>query len=210
MEFRYRYKDVKINEKKVKEYADKFDLPEDIVRLLNYKGISSNEAFENFLNPSIEQLHNPFLFNDMQKVVDKIRLAIKDKKRIIIVGDYDTDGICATAILYLYLKSLNAKVNYYLPNRFADGYGLTAEVISKIKNEFSPDLLITVDCGISSFKEIELAKNLGIDVIVSDHHELPETLPDCLIVNPKEEGKYPFKNLCGAGVSLKIVKLSVD
>ena len=206
MEFKYRYKDIKINEKKVKENADKLDLPEDIVRLLNYKGILSYESLKTFLNPNIEQLHDPFLFNDMQKVVDKIRLAIKSKKRIIIVGDYDTDGICATAILYLYLKDLNTKVNYYLPNRFADGYGLTSEVISKIKQEFEPDLLITVDCGISSHKEIELAKSLGIDVIVSDHHELPEILPDCLIVNPKEDGKYPFKNLCGAGVSLKIVQ----
>lgn len=205
MEFKYKYQDIKVDERKIKEHALAFQMPEDIVRLLHYKGINSKEALQSYLEPTIEQFRDPFLFRDMRQVVDKIKLAIKNKKKIIIVGDYDTDGICATAILYIYLKEIGGLVSYYLPNRFSDGYGLTCEVVRKIKNEFQPDLLITVDCGISCHKEIELAKNLGIDVIVSDHHELPETLPDCLTINPKEEGGYPFKNLCGAGVALKIV-----
>ena len=205
MEFKYRYQDIKVDERKVKEHALAFQMPEDIVRLLHYKGINTKEALQSYLEPTIEQFRDPFLFRDMRQVVDKIKLAIKNKKKIIIVGDYDTDGICATAILYIYLKEMGGLVSYYLPNRFSDGYGLTCDVVRKIKNEFQPDLLITVDCGISCHNEIELAKNLGIDVIVSDHHELPEILPDCLTINPKEEGGYPFKNLCGAGVALKIV-----
>ncbi len=206
MEFKYRYNDIKINENKVQEHVKEFDLPEEIVRLLHCKGISSSKALQDYLNPSIDQLRDPFLFKDMAKVVDKIKTAIKLKKKIIIVGDYDTDGICATAILYIYLKEIGGKVVYYLPNRFSDGYGLTNNVIMKLKDEFNPDLLITVDCGISCHNEIALAQSLGIDTIVSDHHELPETLPSCLIVNPKETDGYPFKNLCGAGVALKIVQ----
>ena len=142
----------------------------------------------------------------MQEAVNKINDAISNNKKIIIVGDYDTDGICATAVLYKYFESINVKVDYFLPNRFLDGYGLTIETAQKIIENFNPDLLITVDCGISCHKEIDYLLEHNVDVVVTDHHEVPDIKPNCICLDPKDPIQtYPFKELCGAGVALKLV-----
>jgi single-stranded-DNA-specific exonuclease len=125
----------------------------------------------------------------------------------LIFGDYDTDGIGSSAILIKYFREIGVEVNYYLPSRYNDGYGLTIDAIKKINELYKPELIITVDCGISCKKEIEFANDLGIDVIVTDHHDIPKELPKCLILDAKMENeKYPFKSLCGAGVALKLVE----
>ncbi|MBQ8431196.1 MAG: DHH family phosphoesterase, partial [Clostridia bacterium] len=118
----------------------------------------------------------------------------------------DTDGITATATMVKFLQSLNVDVDYFIPNRFIDGYGLTIETLEKVLEKKQPHLMITVDCGITAVNEVEYLKNRGIEVIVTDHHERGEEIPDCLIIDPKCDVQYPFRHLCGAGVALKIVQ----
>ena len=178
-------------------------------KLLNYIidcGYKTEQEIEDFLNPTSKQFYDSFLFEDMAAVVEKINSAVANNKRILIFGDYDVDGIGATAIMVKYFESINYNVSYYLPSRYEDGYGLSKESIDKVNALFSPDLIITVDCGITSKEEVEYIKSLGKDVIVTDHHDvIAESVPDCLVVNPKHSKTYPFKGLCGAGVALKVV-----
>ena len=142
----------------------------------------------------------------MREAVDRINRAAANKEKILIIGDYDADGICSVAILYKYLLSRHVTTRYFLPDRDADGYGVTIDLIKNLNERFKPNLIITVDCGISCPKEIEYAKSLGIDCIVTDHHSIPAEVPDCICVNPKfTDQEYPFNELCGAGVALKLV-----
>ena len=138
---------------------------------------------------------------DMKKATDRIKKAIENKERIYIYGDYDVDGVSSTSILFLYFKSIDFPVKYYIPNRLEEGYGINEEAIKKIHND-GCDLIITVDCGITSVKEVDLANELGIDVIITDHHECQSEIPNALaIVNPKQEDcNYPFDMLCGCGI----------
>jgi len=183
------------------------DLPEPLARLLFIRGVDTKEKLEQFTDFSLDRLHDPFKLKGMLEAVNRINTAIAKRERILIIGDYDCDGICAAAILYKYLLHRRAKTSYFLPNRDADGYGLSVELIDKLNERFSPNLIITVDCGVSCPVEIAHAKSLKIDVIVTDHHAIPEVLPSCIIVNPKlPDQEYPFNGLCGAGVSLKLVQ----
>jgi single-stranded-DNA-specific exonuclease len=182
-------------------YSEKF------MQLLVVRGITTAKAAKKFFDYSPERLHNPFLLKGMEDAVSRIKSAIAQKEKILIVGDYDADGICATAILYKYFLSKKVKTSYFLPEREADGYGLNAELIRTLNERYSPNLLITVDCGISCPDEIEYAKSLGIDCIVTDHHAIPARFPDCICIDPKfENQEYPFNDLCGAGVALKAVQ----
>lgn len=200
-------KEINININEVNKLAKEFNLDLEVVKLMFFRGVNTRKKIFKFLNPDVDNFYDPFLLKNMKAVVEKIEKAILNKKRFLIFGDYDVDGISATAILYLYLKSKNCSVSYYLPNRYKDGYGLTIPVIDKINKKYNPDLIITVDCGITAVEEAEHIKNLGIDVIITDHHEVPEKTPDCLIINAKiKEQDYPFSDLCGAGVALKIVQ----
>ncbi|MCL2756006.1 MAG: single-stranded-DNA-specific exonuclease RecJ [Firmicutes bacterium] len=184
-----------------------FGFSEKFSRLLYIRGIDTADKIKNFFDFSEARLHDPFLMKGMSDAVNRINTAISKKERILIIGDYDCDGICATAILYKYLLTRYAQTRYFLPNRDADGYGLTRELVGKLNDRFKPNLIITVDCGISCYNEIEYAKSLGIDCIVTDHHAIPEKTPDCICVNPKfVDQEYPFSDLCGAGVSLKLVQ----
>ena len=179
---------------------------ENIIKLLFTRGFDTYEKIDYFLNTGVTGLHNPYLLANMDKVVSKINYYIDNNKKILIMGDYDTDGISASAILYKYLESRNVDVSVFLPNRLVDGYGLTIESIDKVKSLYNPDLIITVDCGITCVNEIDYCKEIGIDIIVTDHHDIPEVVPNTLIINPKMPNQiYPFKELCGAGVALKIV-----
>lgn len=175
--------------------------------LLNKRGIKSDKEKREFLNPSPAGFYSPFLFSNMKEVVERIEKALINKEKIVIYGDYDCDGVCAVSILKLFLEKRGAKVWGFIPSRHHDGYGLTEKSVRFITKTYSPSLVITVDTGISAYKEIELFKSLGVDVIVTDHHESPEKLPECLIIDPKVPGEtYPFSGLSGAGVALKLVQ----
>lgn len=197
---------VQIDEQFVTDMAKKFLLDERVMRLLFVRGINSEEALREYLNPNISQMHNPYLFENMALVVQKIKEHIALEHKILIYGDYDVDGITATATMYEYLKSIGANVSTFLPNRYIDGYGLNLDTLNKVLETNSPDLIITVDCGITAVNEVEYLKSKNIDIIVTDHHESDGNVPDCLIVNPKVSSTYPFKYLCGAGVALKVVQ----
>lgn len=197
---------VKIDENQVAALAKKFLLDERVVRLLFARGINNEQALRDYLNPNISHLNNPYLFEDMALVVEKIKAHIAAGSNILIYGDYDVDGITATATMYTYLTSIGANVTTFLPNRYIDGYGLNIETLNKVLAQSTPDLLITVDCGITAVNEVEYLKSKNIDVIVTDHHESDGNMPDCLIINPKVSSTYPFKYLCGAGVALKVVQ----
>jgi single-stranded-DNA-specific exonuclease len=181
-------------------------ISENLARLLFVRGIDTKEKVKQFFDVSLNRLHDPFLLKGMKSAVDRIERAIASKERILIIGDYDADGISSVAILYKYFISRHASTRYFLPDRNDDGYGLNIELIDKLNERFEPKLIITVDCGISCPEEIAHAKKMGIDCIVTDHHVIPEKTPDCICVNPKfSDQKYPFHDLCGAGVALKLV-----
>ncbi|MFH0948563.1 MAG: single-stranded-DNA-specific exonuclease RecJ [Elusimicrobiota bacterium] len=167
------------------------------------KGLSTPNLIEKFVHPQIADLHNPFLFADMEKAVKRIRRAIENKEKILIYGDRDVDGITSTNIAYLYLKELSADVLWYIPSD--EGYGLHNELIEKYKKE-GVGLIITVDCGITAVEEVNLANSLGIDVIITDHHEPLAELPKAVaIIDPKcPSEKYPFRELAGCGVAFKL------
>ena len=182
-------------------YSEKF------IRLLIERGIDTREKAEKFFNFDPSQLHDPLLLKGMAEAVARLRDAINRKQRVLIIGDYDADGICATAILYKYLLTQRVRTSYFLPERDADGYGLNIDLIGRLHEKFQPNLLITVDCGISCPDEIKYAQSLGIDCIVTDHHAIPEQTPNCICVDPKfKDQEYPFDDLCGAGVALKLVQ----
>jgi len=200
---------------------DEFGFSENFARLLFIRGIDTKEKVKAYFNFSLDSLHDPFELRGMHEAVKRLEAAILNKERILIIGDYDADGICAVAILYKYFISRHASTRYFLPDRSDDGYGLNIELIDKLNKRFAPKVIITVDCGISCPKEIEYAKSLGIDCIVTDHHAIPmrqtcnkkgencfeEIIPDCIVVSAKlGSQKYPFKDLAGAGVALKVVQ----
>ncbi len=206
MEFVSKIEGIEFNNKEILRMSEKFNLCQDIVKLLFARGIDTEDKIYKYLNSGVSSLYNPFLLKNMQEVVDKIKFYIMSKKRILIMGDYDTDGISASAILFKYFKSIGVDTNVFLPNRVVDGYGLTKDSLDKVKSMYSPDLIITVDCGITCVEEIDYCKSLGIDIIVTDHHDIPSVIPNTLIINPKlEDQLYPFRELCGAGVALKLV-----
>lgn len=187
----------------VKEYAEKFNVLPSTMYLLLSRGLTTEEQIRDYL--SVQPLIDPFKLKGMKELVERIDLAKKLDDRVLIFGDYDVDGVSATAIMLKTLKKLGITADFYLPNRYEDGYGLTMGVIDKIEKKFCPDLIITVDCGISCYQEVEYAKSKGIEVIVTDHHEIPDVLPDCLVLNAKIKGQeYGFTELCGTGLAYKI------
>ncbi len=173
-------------------------------RLLRIRNIPAGKA-GNFFDPELTQLADPFLFQDMEAALERITAAIEQKERIIIFGDYDVDGVSGTAILVRTLKKLQAEVSYRLPHRINDGYGLKKHLVDEIEKT-GCKLIITVDNGISAFNEITYAAEKGIDVIITDHHSIPEKLPPAVaILHPKVEGEtYPFKDLSGSGVAFML------
>ena len=176
-------------------------------RLLSNRGVLASDSEGEYLNPSFSKLHDPFLMDGMMDAVKRIQKAIKNDERIIIFGDYDVDGVTGTAILVLGLLELGANVSYRLPSRTEEGYGLNDKVISEIA-EVGTQLLITVDTGISCAEQIKFARSKGIDVIITDHHTIPEQIPDAnFILHPKlEKSAYPFPDLTGAGVAFKLIQ----
>ncbi len=162
--------------------------------------------YDNLFRRVLYNLNNPFLLNDMDKAVERIERAIIRGEKITIFGDYDADGITSTSILYMFLRENGADVAYFVPNRFSGGYGMNNETLSNISKD-GTKLIITVDNGISALEEVEYAKTLGMDVVVTDHHECGDKLPDCCaVVNPKRaDSTYPYSNLAGVGVTFKLI-----
>lgn len=172
--------------------------------LLYLRGFKEQDSAKRFVKRNMKEFPSPFLFQDMQKCCDRIEKAIEYGEKITIYGDYDVDGVTSISILYRYLKSRGAALSYYVPDRFKEGYGMHRAAVKQIAQE-GTKLLITVDCGITAYDEVELAKELGVDVIITDHHECGEKLPDCIgILNPKL-GDYPYSGLAGVGVAFKLI-----
>ncbi|MCI6190422.1 MAG: single-stranded-DNA-specific exonuclease RecJ [Clostridium sp.] len=183
-----------------------------MVRLLANRDIKTEKEASLFLNGTINDLHDGSLMKDMKKGVSIIKNAILDKKKIVIYGDYDCDGVCSTTILYKVLQALGANFKYHIPNREDEGYGMNSSRIRKLKEE-GVEVILTCDNGISAMEEVRLAKELGMTVVITDHHDIPyveedgerkNVIPEGdAVINPKQDDSYPFKELCGAGIALK-------
>ena len=175
-------------------------------QVLSARGYSSSDRAAKFLNTSLNDLHDPELLPGAADAADRIVSAIQNGRRITIYGDYDVDGVAATSLLYHCLQLSGARVDYYIPSRLSEGYGLNCAALRQLHKEDSGRLLISVDCGISNLEEASLAKQLGLELIVTDHHEFAETLPEavCLVHPRLPDGDYPFGGLCGAGVAFKL------
>ncbi|MBP3951399.1 single-stranded-DNA-specific exonuclease RecJ [Bacillus suaedae] len=187
------------------ELVTKLKLVPLVAKLLINRGITTVEAAKAFLYKEEMQYHDPFLLDGMDLVIERLQQAIELEQKILIFGDYDADGVSSTTVLYLALQTLNAKVDYYIPNRFTEGYGPNEPAIRKAKQD-GYGLVITVDTGIAATHVAEVAKEIDLDFIITDHHEAPPVLPDAYaIVNPKKPGcSYPFKGLAGVGVAFKV------
>lgn len=191
----------------VHDLASRANIPDLIARILINRGIQDKSEAVSHLNPSLSSLSDPDQMADMDKAVTRITKAIRDREKITIFGDYDVDGITSCALLQEFLAPLGCKVATYIPHRLNEGYGLNPEAIKRISTD-GTTLLITVDCGISCFDEIHLANQLGLDCIVTDHHQVPPTLPPArAILNPKRpDCQFPFKELAGVGVVFNLVR----
>lgn len=194
------------NEDKIASIANKYGVNNIVAqRLVEYN--LKDEEIKVFLNPTRKDFHNPFLLPDMEQAIERIIKAINNKEKIIVYGDYDADGITSTTIIKRYMKDRGIEIGTYIPNRLDEGYGLNETAIKEIANE-GYNLIITVDCGITAIKETLLAKELGMDIIITDHHEVPEELPNAVAVidAKRKDGNYPFKELAGCGVAFKLIQ----
>lgn len=174
----------------------------DFVQILISRGINLEEI-DKFINPSLKDLTDPYEIKNLDKAVERLKKAVVNKEKVMIFGDYDCDGVCATSIFMLALRD-KLDIQYYIPNR-DEGYGLSKESIDSAIGRWKPDLFITVDCGITAIEEVEYLKQKGVEVIITDHHEPKEEIPDCIVVDPKIE-KTGFYEFCGAGLVLKIIQ----
>ena len=192
------------NEELAKQIAEKYQISEMIAEILINRKVDLDQI-EQFLNPTRHDFHDPFLMPDMEKAVSRILEAMEKKEKIVIYGDYDVDGITSITVLKKFFADRGISVDSYIPNRLEEGYGLNKEAIDTLKDY---DLMITVDCGISGIEEIDYAVSLGIDVVVTDHHEPTEVLPKALAVvdAKRKDNQYPFNQLAGVGVCFKLIQ----
>jgi single-stranded-DNA-specific exonuclease len=201
-----RWKILAADEDKVKALRQSLKVHPALCRILVQRGLETFEQAKDFFRPSLTDLHSPWLMKDMKKAVDRIQTAIREKEKILVYGDYDVDGTTAVASLYRFLKKLNSRLDFYIPHRYREGYGISqAGIDFAAENGFT--LVISLDCGIKSAGLIRDAKEKGIDFIVCDHHLPDELLPPAVaILNPKQtDCGYPYKELCGCGVGFKLM-----
>ncbi len=187
--------------------AESLDSPLPIARILLKRKIQNLEQAKLFFRPNIKNLHDPFLMKDMDIAVDRIVTAKQNQENVVIYGDYDVDGTTSIALLTLFFKEIGLPTKYYIPKRLKEGYGLSKKAIDEIKS-WGTHLIITTDCGITASDQVAHANQLGIDVIISDHHQPGDVLPSALaVLNPNQPGcEYPFKELAGIGVAFKLVQ----
>jgi len=196
-----------VEKEAIDNYAQRLNVPPIIAKILLNRGIDSYDKAKLFFRGKMENLYDPFLLRDMGRAVDRIVKATNQQEKILIYGDYDVDGITAVSMLYLVLKRLGADVCYYIPHRVQEGYGISTAGIDEAAKQ-QVNLIISVDCGITAIKEVEYARQLNMDVIISDHHEPGMQLPKAYaILNPKcEKSNYPFQELAGVGVAYKLAQ----
>lgn len=190
----------------VEEFRSTLKVDPIVAELLLQRNIQTYESAESFFRPKLSQLHDPFLMKDLKEAVDRVNLAIENEEKILLFGDYDVDGTTAVALLYSVLKNHHSNLDYYIPDRYIEGYG-----VSRLGIEFAAEngfsLIISLDCGIRSVEHVKFAKEKGVDFIVCDHHNPGEELPDCLVLDPKRKDcEYPYKELSGCGVGFKLLQ----
>ena len=180
-----------------------------VASLLLQRGIHTFEEAERFFRPDLDQLHDPFLMKDMDRAVERVGQAIEKRQKILLFGDYDVDGTTAVALLYTYLKEYHPELDFYIPDRYTEGYGVSFQGIDHAAEQgFS--LIISLDCGVRSVDHVAYAKEKGIEFIVCDHHNPGEQLPECIVLDPKRpDCSYPFKELSGCGVGFKLLQALV-
>lgn len=208
MHFKWNYEPPTSEQQKAAdELGQKLNISPILAWLLIKRGITTESAAKRFFRPQLADLINPFLMKDMDLAVDRLNDAMGRKERILVYGDYDVDGCTAVALVYKFLRQFYSNIDYYIPDRYDEGYGVSKKGIDYAK-ETGVKLIIILDCGIKAIKEIKYAKDLGIDFIICDHHVPDETLPEAVaILNPKrEDDTYPFKSLCGCGVGFKFMQ----
>lgn len=195
------------NEEEVKRVKSKYQLNELLATILVNRNIIKEDDIRLFLNPTRDDFYDPFLITDMKIAIERIVEAIEEGQKVTIYGDYDVDGITSITVLRSFLKDVGLEASSYIPNRLDEGYGLNKDAIDTIKQS-GCDLMITVDCGISAMDEIEYANSLGIETIVTDHHEPGNELPKAYAVidNKRKDSKYPFRELAGVGVVFKLIQ----
>lgn len=196
-----------VNDELADKIANEFNISKIVASIIANKGLKDNNEIEVFLHPRRGDFHDPFLMPDMDKAVARIIQAIDNKEKVAIYGDYDVDGITSSTVLHRFLEERGLHTDIYIPNRLNEGYGLNKKEIEAIA-ETKHTLIITVDCGITGYDEIEYAKTFGIDTVVTDHHEPPEKLPDAIAVVDckRKDNKYPFNGLAGVGVAFKLTQ----
>ena len=206
MSYRWVYSDPPGGES-TDEIQKSLNIPSEIACLLNIRGIESYEQAKAFFRPERVSLHDPFLMKDMEAAACRLSAAIRNHERVVIYGDYDVDGTTAVSLLHTFLKSFGLDVDYYIPHRFKEGYGINPEGI-RYAIDNKADLIVSVDCGITAIDEAKYAKENGIDLIICDHHTVGDEIPDAIaVLDPKRSDcNYPFDGLSGAGVGFKLVQ----
>ncbi|MBO6296870.1 MAG: single-stranded-DNA-specific exonuclease RecJ [Prevotella sp.] len=208
MQFKWKYEPpTPEHQKAANELAEKINMNPILASLLIRRGITTESAAKRFFRPQLSDLINPFLMKDMDIAVDRLNDAMGRKERILVYGDYDVDGCTAVALVYKFLQQFYSNIDYYIPDRYDEGYGISQKGLEYAKAT-GVKLIIILDCGIKAIDEIAQAKELGIDFIICDHHVPDEQLPDAVaVLNPKRpDDTYPFKDLCGCGVGFKLMQ----
>ena len=189
----------------VNEFRSKLKVDPVVAELLLQRSIDSYQQAHDFFRPDLQSLHDPFLMKDMEQAVDRLQLAIEQQEKVLLFGDYDVDGTTAVALLYTFLKG-TLPVDYYIPDRYKEGYGLSKTGID-VAEKHGVSLIVSLDCGIKSIEEVQYARDKGIDFIVCDHHEPGAILPDAIVLDPKRKDcNYPYKELSGCGVGFKLLQ----
>ncbi len=191
----------------VENLKSALNAPDIIARMLVQRGIDTVDKVNAYFNPRVEDLHDPFLMKDMDKAIERVQLAQEKKEGVLIYGDYDVDGTTSVALVYSFFKDKFDKVDFYIPDRYKEGYGISTQGIDYAKNA-GLSLIIALDCGIRSIDKVEYAKSLGIDFIICDHHLPGDSIPNAAaVLDPKREDcDYPFKELAGCGIGLKLAQ----
>jgi single-stranded-DNA-specific exonuclease len=193
--------------KEIESIKSNVRLPDLIIQLLYQRGITNYAKVIKFFKSTKEKLYSPFLLRDCEKAADRLVEIIKNKERIMVLGDYDVDGTCGVSMFYLFLKKFGAEPLVYIPDRISEGYGISNKAINLAKEE-GIKLIVSIDCGITAAEQIRYANELGVDFIICDHHQPPDELPDAFaVINPlRKDCSYTFKHLCGTGVAFKLIQ----
>ncbi len=209
MRYRWRLSDFSPEDLDViRSLSQSINVPESIASILVSRGIRTFDQAKLFFRPSLDDLHDPALMSDMDIATARLRQAIDNGESIAVYGDYDVDGTTSTAMMTLFLRSLGANVAFHIPNRFTEGYGLTAGSLDRLFESGIPSLLVSIDCGVTAIDAVAYARSKGVDVVICDHHEPTDRLPNAnAILNPIKPGcSYPYKSLCGCGVAFKLIQ----